>query len=238
MRLLVASCSVTYTGRGDTKLARATRAIIIKEDGAVSIHSDAGNKPLNYMGKGNVQSITENEDGTFTWAFDTRKESIQIVLHEVYSDTSHLLEELEPGLVRDGTEPQLQAWVAAHPDSLGEGYTLVEREYPTGAGPVDLLVRDEVGTPVACEVKRVAMLGAADQVSRYVEALRAEEGFEEVRGMIAALDVRPKTRALAEKRGFAHVTLPADWRASQEPEQAVEGELAVEVELTTVELTD
>jgi RecB family endonuclease NucS len=216
MRMVIASCSVTYTGRGDTQLTRATRAIFLKTDGAVSIHSDFGNKPLNYMGKGNVHSEAFMEDGTLVWSFDTRKESIQIVLHEVYTDSEHRLEEVEPGLTRDGTEDQLQAWLAEHPEALGEGYTTVQREYPTGAGPVDLLVQDANGTPVAVEVKRVAMIDAVDQVSRYVEALLTEQGFREVRGIVAALDVRPKTRLLLQKRGFEWVTLPAHWRTEVE----------------------
>jgi len=211
MRMVIATCSVVYTGRGDTRLPAAVRAILIKTDGAVSIHSDFGNKPLNYMGKGSIHTESE-ADGTLVWSFDSRKESIQIHLHAVHSDSDHLLSEVEPGLVRDGTEPQLQAWLAEHPEQLGPGYTLVGREYPTGAGPVDLLVLDEAGTPVAVEVKRVAMLGAADQVSRYMEALRSEVEFQHVRGMIAALDVRPKTRLLAEKRNISWVELPRTWR--------------------------
>jgi len=211
MRIVVANCSVIYSGRGDTQLVQATRAIIVKDDGAVSIHSDFGNKPLNYMGKGNAFTITSNGSET-VWHFDTRKESLQITLHKVLSDSNHMLETEEPGLTRDGTEDHLQAWLAEHPQVLGLGYTLVDREYATGAGPVDLLVLDEEGKPVAVEVKRVAMLGAVDQVRRYVEALNVNS-FGPVRGLIAALDIRPNTKTLADKRGIQCVTLPADWRA-------------------------
>ena len=214
MKLTVARCSVTYTGRGDTTLQEAVRVIIVKSDGAVSIHHDAGNKPLNYMGKGNVFTEEEKEDGLY-WSFDTRKESLQIRITEVYSQFEMEADVENSVLERDGTEHQLQAWLAEHPETLGEGYRFVQRECPTGAGPVDLLVQDENGNPVAVEVKRVAMLGAVDQASRYVEALRQVEGFEDVTGLVAALDIRPNTQKLADKRGVRTVTLPRYWNKKE-----------------------
>lgn len=213
MRVLVAECSAIYSGRGDTTLARGVRALLIKDDGSVSIHNEIGNKPLNYM-KCAVLTQSAEED-LQVWTFDTRHESLRIELHQIISDFNvPLIAEDDPGLVRDGTENQLQEWLAANVHVLGEGFTLVQREYPTGNGPVDLLVRDADGVPVAVEVKRVAMLGAVDQVRRYVEALKASEGegFERTTGIITALDVRPRTLELAAKRGIGTVTIPAYWR--------------------------
>lgn len=213
MRVIIAELSVVYTGRGDTYLPPATRALILKNDGAVSIHDDAGNKPLNYMNGGKYE-LTETplSDGSVLWSFDTRQESIQVTLHDIISDSDHELTPDAPRLERDGTESQLQGWIAEHPDVLGEGYTFVAREYATGAGPVDILAVDPEGRPVVVEVKRTAMLGACDQIGRYVTAIREQPGFENAVGLIAALDIRPKTEALAIKRGIETVTLPAYWR--------------------------
>lgn len=216
MRVLTADCSAIYSGRGDTTLARGIRAIFIKEDGSVSIHNEVGNKPLNYM---KCAVFTQSaEDDLQVWTFDTRHESLRIELHQIISDFNVPLIAEDPGLVRDGTENQLQEWLAANVYVLGEGYTLVQREYPTGNGPVDLLVRNAQGAPVAVEVKRVAMLGAVDQVRRYVDALKVGdfEGCEETTGLIAALDVRPRTSELALKRGISTVTIPATWRYIKE----------------------
>lgn len=212
MRVVVAECSAIYTGRGDTRLSRGVRAILIKEDGSVSIHNEVGNKPLNYM---KCATLSESyTDDAFVWTFDTRHESLRIELHQIVSDFNVPLIAEDPGLVRDGTENQLQEWLAENVHLLGEGYTLVQREYPTGNGPVDLLVLDEEERPVAVEVKRVAMLGAVDQVRRYVEALKSNDGDEwaETTGMIAALDIRPRTLELAQKRGISTFTIPAYWR--------------------------
>lgn len=219
MKLVVAECSAIYSGRGDTTLARGRRAIMIKGDGSVSIHNDVGNKPLNYM-KQPTFSETLNSDGERVWTFDARHESLSITLHQVVLETvMDLIGEHDPGLVRDGTEDQLQAWIAEHPEVLGEGFSLVKREYPTENGPVDLLVLDNMGLPVAVEVKRVAMLGAVDQARRYMDALKSQPYNPELpfdltrtRAMIAAVDIRPKTIALAEKRGIALRTIPSDWK--------------------------
>ena len=211
MRIVIANLSAVYTGRGDTKLGHGVRSVIIKDDGAVSIHNDKGNKPLNYMGRGCQFFESRDATGELVWTFDSRDESLRITIHEILQDTSFPLIQDDPGLVRDGTESHLQEWIASHPHSLGQGFTLVGREYPTGAGPVDLLVRNGEGVPVAVEVKRVAMLGAVDQVSRYVEALRTVEGMESTLGMIAAVDVRPNTMKLAARRGIPWATIPAFW---------------------------
>ena len=48
MRLIVARCEVTYTGRLTAVLPEALRLLMIKSDGSVLIHADAGGyKPLN-----------------------------------------------------------------------------------------------------------------------------------------------------------------------------------------------
>jgi RecB family endonuclease NucS len=211
MRIVVADCSVIYTGRGDTRLPRAVRAIIVKDDGSISVHNDKSNKPLNYMGKGNELSEVEFEDYKL-WFFDTRQESLRITLHEVISDTDFLLDRNDEGLIRDGTEKQLQAWLAENPEALGEGYTFVQREYQTGAGAVDLLVTDPEGNPVAVEVKRVAMINSVSQTQRYVESMKEDPEFAQTTGIIAALDIRPNTVKLADKKKIRCVTLPTWWR--------------------------
>ena len=48
MRLIVARCEVTYTGRLSAFLPEATRLLMLKADGSVLVHADCGGyKPLN-----------------------------------------------------------------------------------------------------------------------------------------------------------------------------------------------
>ncbi|HEY2438619.1 MAG TPA: endonuclease, partial [Solirubrobacteraceae bacterium] len=52
MRLIVASCSVEYSGRLKTRLSQATRLLMFKADGTFMVWSDHGSqsvKPLNWM---------------------------------------------------------------------------------------------------------------------------------------------------------------------------------------------
>jgi RecB family endonuclease NucS len=223
VRLIIADCSAIYSGRGDTSLAQGVRTIMLKADGSVSIHNDVSNKPLNYM---KTAAVTETAlpDGTPVWTFDARHESLTITLHAVLQDIDASLIEDDPGLTRDGTEHQLQKWLLGNGAVLGPSLTVLAREVATSAGPVDLLAVADDGTPVAVEVKRVAMIGAVDQVRRYVEALRADGNhlfptvdFSRTMGMIAALDIRPKTEVLAAKRDITTVVLPHYWRSTSSP---------------------
>ena len=228
MQVIIAECSAIYSGRGDSTLARGLRAILIKSDGSVSIHNENSNKPLNYMKTASrVDSL--NDNGEAIWTFDARHESLRITIHRLCkSFTEELLSKAdEPGLVRDGTEAHLQEWLFANPEILGPGFLSVEREFNTGAGAVDILALTLDRTPVAVEVKRVAMLGAVDQVQRYIESMKLlpkqiiqdpetseliEIDFGQTLGLVAALDLRPKMLILAEKRGVPTVTIPAYWQ--------------------------
>ena len=50
MRLVIATCSVDYEGRLRAHLPLATRLIMVKAEGSVSIHADdRAYKPLNWM---------------------------------------------------------------------------------------------------------------------------------------------------------------------------------------------
>ena len=152
MRVVIASCSVTYEGRLAASLPEATRLIMIKADGCVAIHADGGAyKPLNWMNAPNTfeeladRLIVRNPKG----------ETLTIQLHRVFSDVSHELGE-DPGLTKDGVEADLQVLLAAMPETIEPGLTLIRREYPTAVGPVDLLCRDAAGQPWLLRLNVVA----------------------------------------------------------------------------------
>ena len=63
MRIVIAECSVDYEGRLRAHLPRATRLLMVKNDGSVLIHSDGGSyKPLNWMSPRSSQLVAERED--------------------------------------------------------------------------------------------------------------------------------------------------------------------------------
>lgn len=215
MRVLIANCEVTYKGRGYTELPMGVRAIIIKEDGAISVHAEYnGNKPLNYMPAGTKLSIDTIDEYTI-WTFQSKKESIEIIIADVLSDVEFKLAEIEPGLSRHNTEKDLQKFIAGKPESVLYYYGIhgvdrdleVYREYNTKAGAVDILIVDRFANTVyIIEVKRIAMLGAVDQCRRYRSAylnnpVEGTDNFQVITA-IAAWDIRPNTAALADKHGI------------------------------------
>ncbi len=199
MRLVVARCTVNYVGRLEASLPEAVRLIMVKADGCVAIHADGGAyKPLNWMNAPN--EIREFPD---RWEITNQKgEQLTVVLHEVLSDTTHDLGD-DPGLSKDGVEAHLQELLAADPGVIEDGLVLISREYPTAVGPVDLLCRASDGTTVAIEVKRRGEIDGVEQLTRYLEYLRADSSLGVLRGVFVAQSIKPQARTLAETRGLA-----------------------------------
>ena len=206
MRLVIARCSVDYSGALTAHLPPAVRLLMVKADGCVAIHADGGAyKPLNWM---NAPNTLVEEEGR--WVVRNKKgESLTITIEEVLHDSSHELGE-DPGLVKDGVEAHLQVLLAEHPDELQDGLTLVRREYPTDIGPVDLLCRDESGQAVAIEVKRRGEIDGVEQLTRYLERLNRDPLLAPVRGIYAAQVIKPQARVLAEERGIYCVEVDYD----------------------------
>jgi hypothetical protein len=206
MRLLVARCSVIYTGRLETRLAEATRLIMVKADGCVAIHADGGAyKPLNWMNAPN--EVVEFDD---RWEVRNKKgELMTIHLHEVISDSAHELGE-DPGLEKDGVEAHLQELLAEMPHVMEKGLTLVRREHFTALGPVDIICRDSAGRTVVIEVKRRGEIDGVEQLTRYLADLANDPTLGELRGMFVAQSIKPQARTLAESRGIMCVEVDYD----------------------------
>jgi RecB family endonuclease NucS len=203
---VIARCQVDYAGRLTAHLPMATRLLLVKSDGSVSIHSDdRAYKPLNWMSP--PCWLTEDQ-GTWTVA-NKAGEKLVISLEEVLHDSAHELG-AEPGLVKDGVEAHLQALLAEHITTLGEGYSLIRREYMTAIGPVDILCRDASGVTVAVEIKRRGEIDGVEQLTRYLELLNRDPLLAPVEGVFAAQLIKPQARTLAEDRGIRCVTLDYD----------------------------
>jgi endonuclease len=206
VRLVIARCSVDYVGRLSAHLPIATRLLMVKSDGCVSIHSDGGAyKPLNWM-TAPCRLIEEDSKWIVT---NPKGETLTITIEELISDVAHDLG-VDPGLQKDGVEAHLQELLAAHPDQLGEGFRLVRREYPTDIGPVDLLCRDHEGHAIAVEVKRRGEIDGVEQLTRYLERLDRDSSLRPVRGLFVAQEIKPQAKVLAAARGIACVEVDYD----------------------------
>ena len=220
MRLIVARCEVTYTGRLTAHLPESTRLLMIKADGTFMVWSDNGGskvKPLNWM---TPPTAIEESDGSIVVRKRAGKteDRLEIRLAEVLSDVTHEMGEAA-GLEKDGVERDLQELLADRPDALGEELRLVRREWPTDIGPVDHMCRDPDDAWVAVEIKRIAGIEAVEQLVRYLERIRVDPARADCRGVLAATRFRPQALTLADSRGVRCVEVDLGvLRGEREPD--------------------
>ncbi|MBA2554182.1 MAG: endonuclease NucS [Geodermatophilaceae bacterium] len=214
MRLVIARCQVDYVGRLTAHLPLATRLLLVKADGSVSVHADdRAYKPLNWM---SPPCLLQEQPGLWTVTNKTG-EKLLITIEEVIHDASFALG-VDPGLQKDGVEAHLQELLAAHITALGAGWVLIRREYMTAIGPVDILCKDAAGMTVAIEIKRRGEIDGVEQLTRYVELLNRDPQLRPVRGLFAAQEIKPQARVLATDRGIGCVTLDyAALRGTDDP---------------------
>ena len=204
MRVLVARCSIGYSGRLTTRLASGDRIIIFKDDGSVCVHGPKGLKPINYM---SGPTVLEEVAGLITIRRPATGETLMIEIEDVIADSTHALED-NASLEREGRELELHALLERSPDLIEEGIEVLEREHITDVGPVDFICKDTEGRIVLVEVKRVkAVAAAVEQVVRYREHVEKDATFAGARAIVLAPEFAPQARNLAERRNVECVTL-------------------------------
>lgn len=183
---------------------------MVKADGSVLLHSDGGSyKPLNWMSPPCTLRVAPPDADavsrgvTETWVVQHSKsdDRLEVDIHEIFADAEHELG-VDPGLIKDGVEAHLQELLAEQLVLVGEGYSLVRREFPTAIGPVDILARDSAGRSVAIEIKRRGEIDGVEQLTRYLELLNRDPLLAPVAGVFAAQEIKPQARVLAEDRGI------------------------------------
>ena len=204
-----------YTGRLNAHLPLATRVLMHKGDGSLLIHSDGGSyKPLNWMSPPCRLDAIDVDDELASagvieaWKVTHQKsgDTLTVRIHEIIHDTTHDLG-VDPGLIKDGVEADLQRLLAEQVDLVSEGSSLVRREYPTAIGPVDLMIRDASGAPIAVEIKRRGDIDGVEQLTRYLDLLGRDPLLTGIRGVFAAQEIKPQARVLARDRGIECLVL-------------------------------
>jgi len=218
VRLVVARCEVTYSGRLNAYLPEAVRLLVFKADGSVLVHADSGGyKPLNWM---TPPTVVEDGDGLIVVRkrAGRTEDRLEIRVVEVLAEFEHELGE-DAGLEKDGVERHLQEALAERPDVVEGGLRLVRREWATEIGPVDLMCRDADDGWVAVEIKRVGTIEAVEQLSRYLEVIRRDPALSGCRGVLAAQSVKPQAATLCEARDLGCVEVDLErLRGEREPE--------------------
>jgi RecB family endonuclease NucS len=190
---------------------------MLKADGTVLIHSDSKQTSLNWMSPPCVLSSSAPDDDQRAagieelWQVTHTKTADRLVIsiYEIVHDSAHELG-VDPGLIKDGVEAHLQELLAEQIEVLGDGHTLVRREYMTAIGPVDILARDSAGAAVAVEIKRRGDIDGVEQLTRYLELMNRDPALAPVQGVFAAQEIKPQARTLAKDRGIRCVLLDYD----------------------------
>jgi RecB family endonuclease NucS len=191
-------------------LPEATRLILFKADGSVSIHADdRAYKPLNWMSPPCFTTETNEPDKKLITVENKAGERLVITVSQVIHNSTHELG-IDPGLVKDGVEAHLQVLLAEHVETFGKNWQLVRREYPTAIGPVDLLCKDDMGKTVAVEIKRRGDIDGVEQLTRYLELLNRDTLIAPVSGVFAAQEIKPQAKVFAEDRGIRCVVVDYD----------------------------
>lgn len=218
MRLVIAECTIDYSGRLTAHLPLARRVLMLKADGAVLVHSDGGSyKPLNWMSP--PCTVRQEEPAeeqraagvqeVWTVASTKTDDQLVVAIHELLGDHRYELG-VDPGLIKDGVEAHLQELLADQIGLLGDGHSLVRREFPTAIGPVDIMARSASGTSVAVEIKRRGDIDGVEQLTRYLDLLNRDPLLAPVNGVFAAQEIKPQARVLATDRGIRCVVLDYD----------------------------
>ena len=203
VRLIVARCEVRYSGRLDALLPEALRLLMIKSDGSVMVHADTGGfKPQNWMTPPTVIEESRRPHRR-AQARGRAPRTGWTSASPRCSPTSRTTWARPRRWRRMASRRSAGAARRRSRSWCGEGFRLVRREWPTDIGPVDLMCRDEEDGWVAVEIKRVGTIDAVEQLTRYLERLREDPAMADCRGVLAAQQIKPQARVLAESRGIA-----------------------------------
>lgn len=193
--ILLARCSVEYSGRSASKLGSGDRIVIVKPDRSVLVHRRAGRDAVNWQPPGSVIKIQTSDHSTTLRAFRPRqRETLLIRLEEVY-----LVASMKPTddarLEMLLTEKELYQVIASHPELIEEGLRIASAQRVVGEGVADFSARDSRGNYVVIEVKKDPVSpDAVKQLYGYVAALR--QNPLNVRGILLGPSISKAARSL------------------------------------------
>jgi len=207
---LFGRCTVDYEGRAASQLGPGDRHVMLKPDGTILVHTDEGQKPVNWQPPGCTHEPGRTDAG------DLRVRSVRsspdeelVVAFERVDQVSAF--DLTDGhdLAVEGTEEDLRQRILSDPSLVEDGFAPLATERETPAGAVDIYGEDAAGRTVVVELKRRRVgPDAVGQLDRYVGALeRSLHADASVRGVLVAPSVTDRARRLLEEKGLEFVAL-------------------------------
>ncbi|OVE83232.1 endonuclease NucS [Natronolimnobius baerhuensis] len=209
-------CRVEYDGRAASSLAAGDRHVMCKPDGTILVHTDEGQKPVNWQPPGceHTVELVEGEADTTESALilestrSTPEERLRVTFETVLCVSVFAgTDDTDLSLV--GTEEDLRERILETPDLLESGFTPLATERATPAGAVDIYGEDSAGRAVVIELKRRRVgPDAVSQLRRYVDALERDlHADAAVRGILVAPSVTDRASRLLSDHGLEFVSL-------------------------------
>lgn len=207
---LFGRCTVEYDGRAASQLGPGERHVMAKPDGTVLVHTDEGQKPVNWQPPGCTQEARIEEGSLELHSRRSTPEEELIVRFERISHVAVFeTGEGSATLSVSGTEADMKGRILENPELIEPGFHPLATERDTPAGAVDIYGEDSDGTVVILELKRRRVgPDAVGQLNRYVEALERDlHAGVEIRGILVAPSVTDRARRLLATRGLEYVSL-------------------------------
>lgn len=209
---LFGRCTVEYEGRAAGELGPGDRHVLLKPDGTALVHSDEGQKPVNWQPPGGEHAVLVEDDELVVESTRTSPDERLLVRFERIVHVGRF--EVSDRASRDvtGTEADLKARVLESPALVEDGFTPLATERETPAGAVDVYGEDEAGRTVVLELKRRRVgPDAVGQLDRYVAALERDlHADAAVRGILVAPSITERAEALLVEKGLEFVALRPD----------------------------
>ncbi|ADJ15964.1 endonuclease NucS [Halalkalicoccus jeotgali] len=207
---LFGECTVAYDGRAASELGPGKRHVMCKPDGTVLVHTDEGQKPINWQPPGSDQSV-RIEDGRLVLHSQRSNPDEELVVRFTNIDQLAVFEtgETSTSLSVTGTEAEMKQRILEEPELIEPGFRPLATERTTPAGAVDIFGEDGKGRVVILELKRRRVgPDAVGQLNRYVEALERDlHAGVEIRGVLVAPSITDRVRRLLATNGLEFVAL-------------------------------
>jgi len=202
--VLVANCSVNYSGRTGSQLGEGDRLIILKKDGCALVHRGKDYQPVNWQPSGCViRASIDNESLVIRAVRPSPLESLTITVKEVqFLAALHLEDEAEFQL--HASEEDMQKAILLEPDIVESGLKIVDFEKKVPPGFVDVYGVDPDGNTVVIEIKKdPAGHPAVKQLSEYLKYVHASPG-RKLRPFLVAPSLAKGVQPVLAKKGIEY----------------------------------
>ncbi len=202
MIVLVAACSIAYSGRTGSDLGEGERLIVLKEDGCLLVHRRSNYQPVNWQPPGCVfQTRIDNGRLIIKAIRPNPLETLTLTVSRIeFLGTFQLTDKAE--FLLHSSEEEMQKAILAEPGLVETGLKIVDFEKKVAPGFVDVCAVDAKGNTVVIEIKKdPAGVSSLRQLAEYLKWIEVPAG-RRLRPIIVAPSLAKGVLPMLKKMGF------------------------------------